>query len=115
MPAPNLRDSAGSVELHGGTGEILQMVGLANYLEAYKADTTFRVQTPQTVDPHNTNPNAPWVVTRIEGVKKGVRFIYFAQGSLSASCHRQLGPRAANHWKTAMNPFAILYEDRFTK
>jgi len=44
------------------------MVGLANYLEAYKADTTFRVQTPQTVDPQNTNPNAPWVVTRIEGV-----------------------------------------------
>jgi putative transposase len=23
--------------------------------------------------------------------------------------------RAANHWKTAMNQFAILYEDRFTK
>lgn len=23
--------------------------------------------------------------------------------------------RAANHWKSAMNQFAILYEDRFTK
>jgi transposase-like protein len=23
--------------------------------------------------------------------------------------------RAANHWKPAMNQFAILYEDRFTK
>ncbi len=23
--------------------------------------------------------------------------------------------RAANHWKSAMNPFAILYEDRFTQ
>ena len=23
--------------------------------------------------------------------------------------------RAANHWKSAMNQFAILYEERFTK
>lgn len=68
MPAPNLRDSAGSVELHGGTGEILQMIGLANFLEAYKTDATFRIQTPQTIDPHNTNPDAPWVVTRIDGL-----------------------------------------------
>jgi hypothetical protein len=68
MPAPNLRDSAGSVELHGGTGAILHMIGLANFLESYKSDTTFRVQTPQSIDPQNTNPNAPWVVTRIDGI-----------------------------------------------
>ena len=68
MPAPNFRDSAGSVELHGGTGAILHMVGLTNFLESYKSDATFRIQTPQTVDPKNTNPNAPWVVTRIDGV-----------------------------------------------
>jgi hypothetical protein len=80
MPAPNLRDSAGSVELHGGTGDILHMIGLTHFLEAYKTDTTFRVQTPQTVDPQNTNPNAPWVVTRIDGV--GASSLAVARGFL---------------------------------
>lgn len=68
MSTPNLRNEAGSVQLHGGTGNILHMVGLANFLEAYKADTTFRIQTPETVDPGNTNPSAPWVVSRIDGI-----------------------------------------------
>ena len=68
MSIPNFRNEAGSVQLHGGTGNILHMVGLANFIEAYKADTTFRIQTPETVDPDNTNPNAPWVVSRIDGI-----------------------------------------------
>lgn len=68
MSTPNLRNEAGSVQLQGGTGTILHMVGLANFLEAYKADTTFRIQTPETVDPDNTNPNAPWVVSRTDGI-----------------------------------------------
>lgn len=68
MAPPNLRDSAASFELNGGSGPILYMVGLDNFLEAYKSDTTFCIKTPEIVDPSNTNPNAPWVITRIAGV-----------------------------------------------
>lgn len=68
MSAPNPRNQAGSVQLHGGTGNILHMVSLTDFLEAYKSDTTFRIQTPETIDPENTNPHAPWVVSRIDGV-----------------------------------------------
>lgn len=68
MGRPRLRDAAGTLNLVGGTGGILQMIGLPKFLEAYKVDTTFRIQTPQTVDPKNSNPNAPWVVKRIDGI-----------------------------------------------
>ena len=68
MSVPNFRDSAGSVQLLGGTGTIVHMVGLTHFLEVFKTDTTFRIQTPEAVDPENTNPSAPWVVTRIDGI-----------------------------------------------
>ncbi len=44
------------------------MVSLEGFLEVFKCDTTFRIQTPDTVDPDETNPTAPWVVTRIDGI-----------------------------------------------
>jgi hypothetical protein len=93
MSTPNLRDSAGGVELHGGTGDILHMVGLKNFLEVYKTDMTFRIQTPQTVDPQNTNPNAPWVVTRIDGV--GASSFAVARGFLQG--HNMLQQDAFVH------------------
>lgn len=31
-------------------------------MEAYKSDKTFRVRTPNSVDPTNSDPNAPWLV-----------------------------------------------------
>jgi len=33
------------------------------FLEIYKQDRTFRVETPETIDPDRTNPNAPWVTS----------------------------------------------------
>lgn len=68
MKRPSLRDAAGTLNLVGGTGGIIQMIGLPNFLEAYKIDATFRIQTPQTIDPTNSNPKAPWVVKRIDGI-----------------------------------------------
>jgi hypothetical protein len=68
MQPKNLRECGGSLELQGGTGTVLHMIGLESFLEAYKSDTTFRIQTPEGIDPKNTNPNAPFVVTRIDGV-----------------------------------------------
>ena len=55
------RDSAGSLELHGGTGSITAMCSCGEFLEVYKEDTTFRVKTPESIDPGRTNPNAPFV------------------------------------------------------
>jgi len=55
------RDSAGSLDLHGGTGGITAMCSCGEFLEVYKEDMTFRVKTPESIDPGRTNPNAPFV------------------------------------------------------
>lgn len=55
------RDSAGSLDLHGGTGGITAMCSCGEFLEVYKEDVTFRVKTPETIDPGRTNPNTPFV------------------------------------------------------
>jgi hypothetical protein len=55
------RDQPGSVELTEGTGPILDMCSCGAFLEIYKEDTTFRFETPETIDPDRTNPNAPFV------------------------------------------------------
>ncbi len=68
MKKASPRNEAGSVKLEGGTGSLIRMIGLDGFMEAYKSDTTFRIQTPEDVDPQDTNPAAPWVVTRIDGI-----------------------------------------------
>jgi len=62
------RDSAGSFELHGGTGPILAMVPLDHFMEVYKVDARFRCTTPDGVDPKRTNPNALWVNVHLDDV-----------------------------------------------
>lgn len=37
------------------------MCDCGEYLEIYKRDTTFRLQSPESIDPERTNPNAPFV------------------------------------------------------
>jgi len=65
------RHQAGSTELKGGTGGITGMYGLDNYLEIYKVDHTFRTQTPESLDPDETVPDMPWVVSEVPGVGSG--------------------------------------------
>lgn len=55
------RDSAGHLDLQGGTGGITAMCSCGDVLEVYKQDVTFRIKTPETIDPNRTNPNAPFV------------------------------------------------------
>jgi hypothetical protein len=55
------RDRGGSIKLTEGTGGILAMCPCEHFLEVYKVDATFRIETPETVDPDRTNPNAPMV------------------------------------------------------
>ena len=55
------RDAAGSLELKEGTGPIITMCSCDEFLEVYKEDVTFRIRTPESIDPDRTNPNAPLV------------------------------------------------------
>lgn len=60
------RHDAGSMELKEGTGPITTMCPCGSFLEIYKQDKTFRVQTPESIDPDETNPNAPWVASPVD-------------------------------------------------
>ena len=62
------RDAGGSIEIEEGTGPIRAMITTGELLEVYKSDKTFRVTTPETIDPERTNPNAPFVVTATQDV-----------------------------------------------
>jgi hypothetical protein len=62
------RHSAGSMELKEGTGPITTMCSCGSFLEIYKRDKTFRVQTPESIDPRETNPHAPWVASPVSDV-----------------------------------------------
>jgi hypothetical protein len=62
------RDSAGSIELQGGTGGITAMCPCAEFLEVYKEHVTFRVRTPESIDPGRTNPNAHFVAAITDSV-----------------------------------------------
>lgn len=65
------RHQAGHVALKGGTGGITGMYGLDNYLETYKIDRTFRIQTPDSLDPDETVSDMPWVVSEVPGIGSG--------------------------------------------
>jgi len=62
------RHAAGSMELKEGAGPITAMCPCGEFLEIYKVNKTFRVQTPEGIDPDETNPNAPWVATPVDDV-----------------------------------------------
>jgi hypothetical protein len=55
------RDRGGSIQLTEGTGGIRALCPCEHFLEVYKIDTTFRIETPETIDPDRTNPHAPMV------------------------------------------------------
>lgn len=65
------RHQAGQVDLKGGTGGITGTYGLDKYLEIYKIDHTFRIQTPESLDPDETVPDMPWVVSEAPGIGSG--------------------------------------------
>ncbi|TDK30979.1 hypothetical protein [Luteimonas terrae] len=65
ISARSPRHYPGSIELKEGTGPITAMCPCGSFLEIFKVDRTFRIQTPESVDPEETNPNAPWVSTPV--------------------------------------------------
>ncbi len=62
------RHAAGSFELKEGTGGITGMCPCGQFLEIYKIDKTFRIQSPESIDPEQTNPNALWVTTPVSDI-----------------------------------------------
>ncbi len=65
------RHSAGSFELKEGTGPITTMLTCGEFLEIYKTDKTFRVRSPESIDPDETNPNAGWTSSPVDDVGSG--------------------------------------------
>jgi hypothetical protein len=62
------RDAAGHLELIEGTGGIIAMCSCDGVLEVYKQDLTYRIQTPETIDPDRTNPHARFVAAVADNV-----------------------------------------------
>ncbi|MFS5596683.1 hypothetical protein V2V61_11040, partial [Streptococcus agalactiae] len=62
------RDEAGQVRLVEGTGPITKMLPMGDFLEIYKRDVTFRLRTPDSIDPDRTNENLPWVTSPVAWV-----------------------------------------------
>ena len=62
------RDAAGQLDLHEGTGGIIAMCSCDEFLEVYKQDLTYRIQTPETIDPDRTNPHTPFVAAVADNV-----------------------------------------------
>lgn len=62
------RHSASSMELKEGTVPITAMCPCGEFLEIYKVDKTFRVRSPESTDPDETNPYMPWITSPVDDV-----------------------------------------------
>jgi hypothetical protein len=70
------RDSAGSFKLPTTRqGHITMMCTTPSHLEIYTPDETFKVQTPEGIDPARTNPNAMWVNAKTHDVGSSSPFV----------------------------------------
>ena len=54
------RDAAGKMDFPPENGAIKSMVGFDEYMEIYAVRATYRVKTPDNLDPQRTVPNMPW-------------------------------------------------------
>ncbi|MEI9962711.1 MAG: hypothetical protein WDM76_16825 [Limisphaerales bacterium] len=54
------RDGAGSFDLPPESGALKHMMGLDGFMEIYAVRATYRVKTPDILDPSRTVPNMPW-------------------------------------------------------
>lgn len=78
------RDSAGSFRVPSAkTDAIVEMCPLTGFMEIYTPTETFKLQTPESIDPERTNPNAPWVNVKTHDV--GSTSPYVARTLITAS------------------------------
>jgi hypothetical protein len=71
--APRYR--AGHGDLEGGTGGITRMCSAVDFLEVYKIDKTFRIYTPEALDPEETDPNMHWMSKPVANVGSANRIV----------------------------------------
>ena len=85
MTKPKLpRDAAGSFKLPATKpGSIQRMCSLRGFMEIYTPHETFKIQTPETIDPGRTNPNAAWVNAKTHDVGSASPFV--ARTTITAS------------------------------
>lgn len=70
------RDAAGCVTVPATKpGVIKMMCSLPHHMEVYTAHETFKVQTPESIDPDRTNPNAMWVNAKTHDVGSASPFV----------------------------------------
>jgi hypothetical protein len=65
------RHAAGQFHLKSGTGAIITLIPVGDFLELYKVDRTFRMEMPETLDPEETVPDMPSVISEIPDVGSG--------------------------------------------
>lgn len=58
------RYQGGSIKLPDEAGEITTMYSGANFLEIFTETSSYKVKSPESIDPEETNPNAPWVISK---------------------------------------------------
>lgn len=58
------RYQAGSMKLPDGAGKITTMFSSGDFLEIFTETASYKVQSPESIDPEETNPNAPWVTSK---------------------------------------------------
>lgn len=62
----NSRDEAGSFGLpEGEKGEIITMIDFGEFMEVYTEQSTYKLMTPDSIDPKREHQNVPWVYTKI--------------------------------------------------
>lgn len=62
----NSRDEAGSFGLpEGEKGEIITMIDFGEFMEVYTEESTYKLMTPDSIDPKREHQNVPWVYTKI--------------------------------------------------
>ncbi|MGL5271019.1 MAG: hypothetical protein ACRC7I_10985 [Selenomonadaceae bacterium] len=69
------RYGAMSLELSGGTGGIVSMCPCSSFMEVYKIDKTFQIQTPENLDPQEIDPNMGWVVKEKDNIGSNNKII----------------------------------------
>lgn len=62
------RDGAGSMDFPPEAGAIKRMVGFDDFMEVYAVHCTYRVKTPDILDPGRTVPNMPWSKIAVSNV-----------------------------------------------
>jgi hypothetical protein len=60
-----------TIDLKEGSGPITAMCSCGEFLEVYKIDKTFRIRDPDTYDPGESNPVAPWLASAVDDVGSG--------------------------------------------